>query len=210
VLSVSLPCIKPEEAHPPDLLAQAQAGDAEAFCALCRSYETRLFRQALALCADATLSEDLAQETLVEAWKCLRRYNGRCQFFTWLCAILFNRYRNTLRTKRPFPFSLLGGPERESAGKFLENLPDEAGRPDQIAQESERNSLLRLSIAALSSKHREIIYMRFYVDDSLENIAEALNCSLGTVKSRLFNALEKLRAMEDLNNTFGKEHENDL
>jgi len=83
------------------LLDKAQAGDAEAFCEVCRVYETRLLRQAMALCGDPALAEDLAQDTLVEAWKCLRRYNGRCQFFTWLCAILLNRYRNTARRKRP-------------------------------------------------------------------------------------------------------------
>ena len=59
-------------------LEQAQAGDAEAFGEVCLAYETRLLRQATALCGDAALAEDLAQDTLVEAWKCLRRYNGRC------------------------------------------------------------------------------------------------------------------------------------
>ena len=82
------------------MLAQALAGDAEAFGELCRAYETRLVRQAMTLCGDAVLAEELAQDTLVEAWKCLRRYNGRCQFFTWLCAILLNRYRNTVRQRR--------------------------------------------------------------------------------------------------------------
>ena len=91
------------------LLEQARAGDAEAFGEVCRVYETRLLRQAMALCGQASLAEDLAQDTLVEAWKCLRRYNGQCQFFTWLCAILLNRYRNTVRERRPLPFSALPG-----------------------------------------------------------------------------------------------------
>jgi RNA polymerase sigma-70 factor (ECF subfamily) len=71
------------EIAPPDtggLLAQAQAGDAEAFGEVCRAYETRLLRQAMALCGDAVLAEDLAQDTLVEAWRCLRRYNGSSLF----------------------------------------------------------------------------------------------------------------------------------
>src|SRR5208282_1658326 len=87
------------------LLAPAQAGDAEAFGEMCRAFETPLLRQALVLCGDATLAEELAHDSLVEAWRCLRRYNGRCRFFTWLCAILLNRYRNTLREKRTLPFS---------------------------------------------------------------------------------------------------------
>src|SRR5256885_86656 len=87
------------------LLEQAHSGDTKAFGEVCRVYETRLLRQAIALCGDATLAEDLVQDTLVEAWRCLRRYNGRCRFLTWLCAILLNRYRNSVREKRPMPFS---------------------------------------------------------------------------------------------------------
>src|SRR6266516_7053271 len=93
------------------LLEQARAGDARAFSEVCRIYETRLLRQAMTLCGNSTLAEDLAQDTLVEAWKFLHRYNGRCQFFTWLCAILLNRYRNAVRANRAVPFSGLS--ERE-------------------------------------------------------------------------------------------------
>lgn len=95
------------------LLNLAQAGDAEAFGGICRAYETRLLRQAMMLCGDATQAEDLAQDALVEAWRCLRRYNGRCQFFTWLCAILLNRHRNQLRKKRPLPFSAFSRHEQD-------------------------------------------------------------------------------------------------
>src|ERR1039458_3290029 len=94
-------------------LALAQAGDAEAFGEVYRAYATRLLRQAMALCGNAVLAEELAQDTLVEAWKCLRRYNGRCQFFTWLCAILLNRYRNSIRKNRLLPVSAPGRRERD-------------------------------------------------------------------------------------------------
>ena len=89
-----------EMLDPESLLGQARAGDADAFCELCRTMETRLLRQAMLLCGNGSLAEDLAQETLIEAWKCLNRYNGRCQFFTWLCAILLNRHRNMVRKER--------------------------------------------------------------------------------------------------------------
>ena len=180
------------------LLDRARAGDTEAFGEICRSHETRLWRQAIALCGDATLAEDLAQDTLVEAWKCLRRYNGRCQFFTWLCAILLNRYRNTVRTKRPVPVSSLAGDDRKEFQSSIDNLPDQDSSPDQAAQLREQATLVWNCIQALPSKHQQVIYLRFYVDDSLEGIAAALSCSLGTVKSRLFHALEKLRGMNAL------------
>ena len=176
------------------LLDQARAGDAEAFGEICRVHGTRLLRQAVALCGNLTLAEDLAQDTLVEAWKCLHRYNGRCQFFTWLCAILLNRYRNALRKNRPLPASTPGGRDQDEFEKQT-NLTDHAALPDQAAELREQSVLVRQCIQALPAKHQQVIYLRFYVDDSLEGIAVALGCSVGTVKSRLFNALDKLRGM---------------
>lgn len=177
---------------------RAQAGDCEAFGEVCRLHETRLLRQALTLCGNESMAEDLAQDTLVEAWKSLRRYNGRCQFFTWLCAILLNRYRNTVRRKRPLPLSSLGARDGEQVEARLESLSDAACSPDDAAQLREESEVVIACIQALPEKHRQVIYLRFYVDNSLEGIAAALGCSLGTVKSRLFRALEKLRTMNAL------------
>jgi RNA polymerase sigma-70 factor (ECF subfamily) len=176
------------------LLDQARAGDAEAFGEICRVHETRLLRQAIVLCGNLTLAEDLAQDTLVEAWKCLHRYNGRCEFFTWLCAILLNRYRNALRENRPLPASTLGARDQDEFEKHT-NLTDHAALPDQAVELREQAVLVRQCVQALPVKHQQVIYLRFYVDDSLEGIAVALGCSVGTVKSRLFHALDKLRKM---------------
>jgi RNA polymerase sigma-70 factor, ECF subfamily len=184
------------------LLELAQAGDAQAFGAICRVYETRLLRQAMTLCGDATLAEDLAQDTLVEAWKCLRRYNGQCRFFTWLYAILLNRYRNLLRQKRPLPFSAFARHDRDEFQKNIVNLADHDSLPDETAQIREQVAQVRSCIKALPAKQQQVIYLRFYADDSLEGIAAALGCSVGTVKSRLFHALDKLRGMNALNAQF--------
>ena len=177
------------------LLDQARAGDAEAFGEVCRAYETRLWRQAHALCGNAALAEDLAQDTLVEAWKSLRRYHGRCQFFTWLCAILLNRYRNTVREKRPLPFSAFAAEDAGAMQSRMDRATDSEPLPDQAAWLREQAALVRRCIQALPPKHQQVIHLRFYVDDSLEGIAAALGCSVGTVKSRLFHALDKLRGM---------------
>jgi RNA polymerase sigma-70 factor (ECF subfamily) len=181
------------------LLERARSGDTEAFCSLCQIHEARLLRQAMTLCGNSTLAEDLAQDTLVEAWKCLKRYNGRCQFFTWLYAILLNRHRNALRQQRgapELPFPPCGCEPTQSA---LVQLPDHAPAPDEAALRSEQAALIRQCINSLPQKHQDVILLRFFLDDSLEGIASALGCSVGTVKSRLFHALEKLRAMNALN-----------
>jgi RNA polymerase sigma-70 factor (ECF subfamily) len=181
-----------------DLLSRAQAGDAEAFGEICRSCETPLLRQAITLAGNLALAEDLAEDSLVEAWRCLRRYNGRCQFFTWLCAILLNRYRNTLREKRPVPFSALRCQEHDEIQNRITGSANHEPSPAETAQLREQAALLRKCIQALPPKHQQVIYLRFYVDDSLEGIAAALGCSVGTIKSRLFHALEKLRSMHAL------------
>ena len=185
------------------LLEQVRAGDAEAFGEVCRIYETRLLRQAMALCGQSSLAEDLAQDTLVEAWKCLRRYNGQCQFFTWLCAIMLNRYRNTMRERRPLPFSAFREHDRHEVEDSFGQLTDPDSLPDEAAQQREQAALLRSCIEALPAKQQQVIHLRFYVDDSLGGIAAALGCSVGTVKSRLFHALDKLRDMSALSEQRG-------
>ncbi len=176
----------------PSLLDLARAGDVEAYGELCRSCETPLIRHATRLCGDGTLAEDLAQDTLVEGWKSLHRYNGECQFFTWLCAILLNRYRNVLRRKRSW-FSRNGKAEPAFA-----SASDGQLQPDEATAVSERAALLWRCVQALPPKQRQVVFLRFYVDDSLESVAQAIGCSVGTVKSRLFNALRKLRRMKEL------------
>ena len=77
----------------------------------------------------------------------------------------------------------------------LSRAADHRSLPDQAAQLCEQAASVRTCIRALPTKHQQVVYLRFYVDDSLEGIAAALGCSVGTVKSRLFHALDKLRGM---------------
>jgi RNA polymerase sigma-70 factor, ECF subfamily len=199
MLSLTSTLVESDTPGTQSFLDQAQAGDADAFGEVCRVYESRLIRQAMTLCGNITMAEDLAQDALVEAWKSLRRYNGRCRFFTWLCAILLNRFRNTLREKRPLPFSSFAAHDSDQFQKRIENVPASEPLPDRASELHEQALLLYKCLQALPLKHQQVVYLRFYVDDSIEGIAAALGCSIGTVKSRLFNALEKLRSMRALN-----------
>ena len=197
------PAEAPETA---DLLARARAGDPGAFGELCRQYETRLLRQAWSLCGDAVLAEELAQDTLVAAWQSLPGYRGGCRFFTWLCAILLHRHRNHRRVRRPVPFSALAGPEAAAAADHADLAPDPAASPDAAVAAREQSAAILACLQNLPPKQREVIHLRFYVDDSLEGIAAALDCSIGTVKSRLFTALENLRAMRTVQTQFTDHH----
>jgi RNA polymerase sigma-70 factor (ECF subfamily) len=198
VFSLNPTFVNVEAPQTPSLLDAARAGDARAFGELCRVYETRLLRHALTLCGNESAAAELAEDTLVEAWHGLARFNGRCRFFTWLCAILLNRHRNVLRKKRPLPAAMLAGPDRERFEDRIANAPDHGLLPDQAAQARERAAVVWNCLQSLPRKQQQVIYLRFYADDSLEGIADALGISVGTVKSRLYHGLDRLRGMDAL------------
>jgi RNA polymerase sigma-70 factor (ECF subfamily) len=163
------------------LLSRAQAGEREAFCELARQHEVRLYRQAFGLCRNQHLAEDLAQETLLEAWKSLARYNNACRFSTWLYSILLHRHQKSLRQR--------------SRVLRLDDCapPASAADPAETAARSDEAEKLRADIEALPEDAREVIRLRFFTGASLSEISIALGIPLGTAKSRLHHALLRLR-----------------
>ena len=144
VLTLNPVAVQIEDSNTQSLLECARDGDLDAFCEICRIYEHRLLRQAMRLSGNETTSEDLAQDTLVEAWRCLRRYNGRCQFFTWLCAIMLNRYRNWLRQNRATQRRGASVGADDAPGT-MEHLVDPQSSPDEAAEARDDAGLPRLA-----------------------------------------------------------------
>ncbi len=169
-----------------DRIARARRGDREAFGQLAAELGPRLVQSARALCRDDRIAEDLAQETLVECWRSADRFDGRCAFSTWMHGILRHRFLKLLRRARSRPFLHL-----------LEDAPDPADEegscPAALAEQSDRHERLRHAVAALPGDQRRVVEMRFFGDASLQDIATALGCPEGTVKSRLHHALRTLR-----------------
>jgi RNA polymerase sigma-70 factor (ECF subfamily) len=189
---------QPEQTETRQLLLRARAGDSDAFCLLTEPLQARLLRQAMALASDLGTAEDLVSETLVEAWKSLSRYNQSCRLSTWLYAILLHRHYKSVRRARSRPVSLAGLPamDAEELHERQANLPGPELSPAEALARNEADARVRECIAALPEKHRQVILLRFFEDASLPDMAAVLGCSLGTVKSRLFHALEKLRQMK--------------
>ena len=184
-----------------ELVTLARDGDVRAFSRLMEMHQPRLMGQALAFCGDTQLAQDLVQETMIAAWKSLRRYDGSCRFFTWLYVILLRQHRRSLHWfARRLPLPTAG--QMAFAAQHEPTTAHDGDTTD--AAESE---LLRAMVAALPARHREVIRLRFYQDASEAEIAAALGISQGTVKSRLHHALEKLRRMkEKMNRLRGAAH----
>ena len=167
-------------------IARARRGDRRAFGEMAERLGPRLVQSARALCRDDRLAEDLAQETLVEGWKSVGRFDGRCAFSTWLHGILRHRFLKSLRHARSRPaLHLLADPPD----------PEDDSRPgpSDVAEEGDRREHLLRLLAGLPGEQRRVVEMRFFGDASLQDIATALDCPEGTVKSRLHHALRTLR-----------------
>src|SRR5512137_2459886 len=186
---------RPEIAGIADLLTRARGGESSAFCRLAAEHDGRLLQQACGLTHDPSAAEDLVSETLVEAWRSLSRYNGACRFSTWLFSILLHRHQKALRRarSRPIPLATLPSAEADERRQVQENLPAAGPSPAEDAMRKEAAGKLRRAVEGLPEKHQQVVLLRFFEEASLPEIAALLGCSLGTVKSRLHYALEKLR-----------------
>lgn len=188
----------PEPTVEGELLARARAGDPEAFAQLIAPLQSRLLRQAAALTGDLPAAEDIVSETRIRAWKNLARYNKTCRLSTWLYAILLHCHQETVRHARSRPISLSRLPPVQAAQLHhkQESDPSLAPSPAAAAIQNEAASQVSRCVETLPEKHREVIQLRFFEDASLPDIAAVLGCSVGTVKSRLHHALQKLRKMK--------------
>ncbi len=181
-----------------ELIGRAQAGEAIAFERLAKQHVAPLWRCAMALGKDSHRAEDLVQETLLEAWRSLARFDGRCQFSTWLYGILRHRFLKGRRTRNPVGLS---------ASDVLGQVQCTACSPDRSAEASEDAQRVRRAVTSLPEEHRLVVELRFFAGATLDEIAAALGCPIGTVKSRLHYALERLRLMNLAVNLFTSSRE---
>jgi len=171
------------------LIERCRRGDKEAYGVLVQRYMKRAYATALAWVGSHNDALDLSQEAFVRAWRGLKHFNPEFRFFTWYYRILRNLCLNHLRNRkrRARPFS-----EVEKA-QALEDIPDEWSDPSILAEQDEQKAAVWKALAALKEHEREILILKDFQEMSYKEIAEALDCPVGTVMSRLYHARRALR-----------------
>jgi RNA polymerase sigma-70 factor, ECF subfamily len=170
-----------------ELLARAQAGDADAYAALVRAHQDIAFRTALLITQNAADAEEAAQDGFVKAWRALGRFREGAPLRPWLLTIVANEARNRRRSggRRAALTLRVAGEERPSR--------EAAPSPEAALLAGEQRAALLAALARLREEDRLVIGCRYLLDRSDAETAAALGVPRGTVKSRLSRGLERLR-----------------
>ena len=170
------------------LIDRAVKGDRSAFAALVELNQERLFASMIQVTGSPDEAEEVVQEAFIRAFMKLDTFQRNSQFFTWLYRIAFNSALTRKRRKRA----------RISLDHWRENNGLEVADPSDAVDEpmlrQERVDLVRAAIEILSEDHRAILVLREMQERSYEDIAEILDISIGTVRSRLSRARNQLKA----------------
>ena len=169
------------------LVRDALGGDERAFVRLSEKYRGPLTRHVGKMLRDTAIVEDLVQEALVKAFTALPSYSPDYAFSTWLYRIATNHTIDHVR-RRKLPTFSIDKPVRTRDGEMQMELPDTTYRPDRAVVSDQRGAILREAIDRLPPKYHRVIVMRHQEELSYDEIAEALDLPLGTVKAHIFRA----------------------
>ena len=187
-----------------ELVTRCQSGDTSAFNELVTRYRTRAFSMIYNMVRNEQDAWDLAQDGFLKAWKSIGKFRGQSSFYTWLYRILMNVTIDSLRKKQ-----IASGTDFDDQIGLSNIAPGASTAPRSELQPAERISdreireRIDAAIAKLSPEHRTAIVMREIDGLEYSEIAEQMECSIGTVLSRLCYARKKLQALlNDVYETF--------
>jgi RNA polymerase sigma-70 factor, ECF subfamily len=178
------------------LLEQVRQGDVRAFELLVVKYQRRIERLIGRMVRDADLVQDIAQETFIRAYRAIPQFRGESAFYTWLYRIAVNTAKRALVSQKRSPVvyesSLALSHEEGHETSRLENELSDSATPDAVLASKEIAAAVNAAIDDLSEDLRQAIVLREIEGLSYEEIAAAMACPIGTVRSRIFRAREAI------------------
>lgn len=177
-----------------ELIALCQKGDVEAFEKLVLKYEKQIYTIAYRFMGNHEDACDLAQEALVKAYKYISQFRGEASIKTWLYHIVANVCRDELRKrKRQTTVSLDSPIVNDEGGELLRQTEDWTYAPELTYENKELQELIQKALDHLTPEYKEVLIMREIMGFTYDEIAKELDCSLGTVKSRISRARKAMR-----------------
>lgn len=188
------------------LVARVKQGDVRAFEMLVVKYQRRIERLIGRMVRDSDLVQDIAQETFIRAYRALPNFRGESAFYTWLYRIAVNSAKKALSDMKRDPLVLESsralGEDGEETSRAESELSD-GETPEGVLASKEIATAVNSAIDALSEDLRQAITLREIEGLSYEEIAEVMNCPIGTVRSRIFRArdaiAQRLKPLLDVN-----------
>jgi RNA polymerase sigma-70 factor (ECF subfamily) len=173
------------------LVERVQSGDKAAFNLLVLKYQHRVLKLVGRFVNDPADAEDVAQEAFLKAYRALASFRGDSAFYTWLYRIAINTAKNALvsNRRRPIDFDLdLQDPDQYERHARLKDVDT----PEGVALTEEIRGVVERAMEQLPEDLRTAIVLRELEGLSYEEIAEAMDCPVGTVRSRIFRAREAI------------------
>jgi RNA polymerase sigma-70 factor (ECF subfamily) len=175
-----------------ELIARTLGGDGAAFGILVDRFQRKIYRVAYAITRDDTEADTITQDTFIQAYTHLGKFQGRAELETWLTRIAINRSRDWLR-RRKF-VSLFSHDDADSDDRIYAVEPvDEQPDAERLFMSHQLRAAILRAERTLSSQQKIIFRLRHYENHSLEEIAELLGLRSGTVRAHLFRAIHKVR-----------------
>ena len=181
----------PEKTDDQVLVERVQRGDRRAFDLLVIRYQQKIVKLVMRFVHDPVEAQDIAQEAFIKAYRALPKFRGESAFFTWLYRIAINTAKNYVVAlhRRPIEYDLnVEAPEQQEAAARLRD--DDS--PEAIALRDELRETVERAMASLPEELRTAIMLRELDGLSYEEIAMAMNCPVGTVRSRIFRARDAI------------------
>ncbi|MBK1612398.1 RNA polymerase sigma factor RpoE [Rubrivivax gelatinosus] len=179
------------------LVDRAKRGEVRAFEMLVVKYQRRLERLIGRMVRDDALVQDIAQESFIRAYRALPQFRGESAFYTWLYRIAVNTAKKALVELRRDPLVMEGTLASHDDGdetSRVENELSDGATPEALLASREIATAVNAAIEALSEDLRQAITLREIEGLSYEEIADVMNCPIGTVRSRIFRAREAIAA----------------
>ena len=177
------------------LVERVKLGDVKAFEMLVVKYQRRIERLIGRMVRDVDLVPDIAQETFIRAYRAMPKFRGESAFYTWLYRIAVNTAKKALMELKRDPLiteSARASRDDDDETSRVENELSDGETPEAVLASKQIAAAVNFAIEALSDDLRQAITLREIEGLSYEEIADLMNCPIGTVRSRIFRAREAI------------------